>query len=50
MTVKEVAPETGIRVGTPAYWRHEGRGPAYLKIGKRVKYEPPWVWAWIEAH
>lgn len=50
MTAQEVAEETGIPVGTLAYWRHDGRGPAYLKIGKRVKYDPAVVWAWIDAH
>ena len=29
--------------------RHMGRGPAYIKEGKLVRYEPAALAAWIES-
>lgn len=34
---------------TLARWRHEGRGPAYVKSGSRVIYRGADVLAWLEA-
>ena len=34
---------------TLAHWRSEGRGPAYVKLGKRVAYRGSALNAWIEA-
>ena len=35
---------------TLATWRHEGRGPAFIKIsGKRVAYRGSDLNAWLEA-
>ena len=33
---------------TLAHWRHEGRGPAFIKIGWRVAYSGADLNAWLE--
>lgn len=48
MTTGEVAellrtPEQSVR-----FWRHAGRGPASIKVGRRVLYDRADVLAWIE--
>ena len=35
---------------TFAHWRCEGKGPAYLKIGRHVFYEGAALNAWLAAH
>ncbi len=35
----EAAGILGVRVNTLAVWAHAGRGPAYLKIGRTVRYD-----------
>ena len=37
-------------VQTLARWRHEGRGPPYIKSGSRVLYRGADVLAWLEAN
>ena len=49
MTTAEVAEATGIPAGTLQYWRHTGDGPAYMKLGRRVAYNPADVWDWLAA-
>lgn len=34
----EAAQILGVRPNTLAVWAHAGRGPAYLKIGRTVRY------------
>lgn len=34
---------------TLARWRHEGRGPAFIKSGSRVLYRGSDVLAWLES-
>ena len=34
---------------TLAHWRHERRGPAYVKLGNRVAYRGGDLNAWIES-
>jgi excisionase family DNA binding protein len=38
LTEKQVSQELGIAVRTLQKWRLEGRGPAYMKLGKSVRY------------
>lgn len=35
---------------TLAHWRHEDRGPAYVKLGARVAYRGRDLNAWLESH
>jgi hypothetical protein len=37
-------------VQTLARWRHEGRGPPYIKSGSRVLYRGADVLAWLDAN
>lgn len=39
LTTNELATMTGLAVITLQHWRAAGRGPAYLKIGRAVRYE-----------
>ena len=45
------APELDVigKRQTRARWRHEGRGPAFVKSGSRVIYHGAAVLAWLEA-
>ena len=36
--------------GTLAIWRHQGRGPRYLKFGNRVLYSGADLNAWLDEH
>jgi len=36
-------------VQTLARWRHEGKGPAYMKSGSRVVYRGSDVLSWLDA-
>ncbi len=38
LDTKQAAVFLGLRPGTLAVWRMEGRGPSYVKLGKRVVY------------
>ena len=35
---QEAAVRLGLSPGTLRNWRHLGRGPAYVKVGRRVLY------------
>lgn len=30
-------------------WRHRGLGPAYIRLGKRVRYRFTAIEAWLDA-
>lgn len=38
MTTKQAAQALGIKPGTLEIWRVRGDGPAYMKIGRAVRY------------
>lgn len=46
-TAPELRPVAAVQ--TLARWRHEGRGPAFVKSGSRVLYKSADVLAWLEA-
>jgi predicted site-specific integrase-resolvase len=35
---QEVAQQIGIAIQTMRKWRHEGIGPAHIKIGRTIRY------------
>lgn len=37
-------------LGVPANWRYQGRGPAFVKVGRHVRYRRRDVDAWIDRH
>ena len=45
-----LATELSVSVNTLNRWRLEGRGPIYIKAGRRVLYDPADVSAWLEAN
>jgi excisionase family DNA binding protein len=48
LTPEQIAQYFGISEGTLANWRSRGVGPAFLKVGKAVKYREEDVSAWLE--
>jgi excisionase family DNA binding protein len=34
----EAAARLGLKVATLRAWRHQGRGPAYVRLGRAVRY------------
>jgi predicted DNA-binding transcriptional regulator AlpA len=36
--------------GTLANWRYLGKGPRFVKVGRRVRYRRSDVEAWLELH
>ena len=46
----ELSRLTGIPEGTLAQWRYLGKGPAYVKLGKRVGYRSEDIDHWIKEN
>ncbi len=46
-SVAEVSLFLGIPVATLRAWRCQGRGPASVKLGRHVRYDPDLVRAWV---
>lgn len=40
----------GINRGTLAQWRYKGLGPRFIKTGRRVKYSPEAIEAWLDEN
>lgn len=47
LTMSELAEELRTTPSTLRYWRREGAGPQWIKIGKRVIYRRTDVEAWL---
>ena len=45
-----VAEHLGLSVQALALMRHEGTGPAYVKLGRRVRYRMSEVEAWLDSN
>ena len=50
LTTSDLALRLGLRPETITTWRHQGHGPRYVKLGRRVLYRAEDVVAWIEAN
>lgn len=48
LTTQELADLVRAPVETCRFWRHVGRGPRSVKIGRRVLYKRADVDAWLE--
>lgn len=46
---RTVAPLLGVSLSTLRNWRVAGRGPAYLKLGRKVSYPLASTLAWRDA-
>lgn len=49
LTSKQLAELLGLNPGTLRQWRHQGRGPAYLRIQNAVRYERSVVLAFLAS-
>ncbi|MFC9517535.1 helix-turn-helix transcriptional regulator [Nocardiaceae bacterium NPDC056970] len=48
LTTLDVATKCCVAPNTVEHWRAHGRGPAYVKLGNRVRYRRVDVDAWLE--
>jgi predicted site-specific integrase-resolvase len=46
---RETADELGVSVHTLKKWRVQGRGPAYVKFARHVRYRTESIAAWLES-
>ncbi|MAM36938.1 MAG: DNA-binding protein [Erythrobacter sp.] len=49
LTTDQAAPYAGVAAKTLQNWRVLGQGPAFLKIGTKVKYDPNDIDTWLAA-
>ncbi|MFW5489115.1 MAG: helix-turn-helix transcriptional regulator [Desulfovibrio sp.] len=49
LTTKEAAERLGLSPGTLEVWRCLGKGPRYIKIGRRVGYDARDLEAYVES-
>lgn len=49
MNVSEVSVRLGVSVSHLNKMRLTGRGPAFVKIGRRVAYDPDALAKWLES-
>jgi excisionase family DNA binding protein len=49
LTTSATAEVLGVPRQTLAAWRCQGKGPAYAKVGKYVRYRRADVEAWLET-
>lgn len=40
LTESEAAVRLGLKVATLRAWRHQGRGPAFVRLGRAIRYLP----------
>jgi excisionase family DNA binding protein len=50
LTPQQVSEYLGVPPGTLANWRYLGRGPAFVHLGRHVRYREVDVDEWVEAH
>jgi predicted DNA-binding transcriptional regulator AlpA len=48
-TQEQAAALLGLKPTTLAAWRHQGRGPRYLKIGRSCFYRESDIESWLDA-
>ena len=49
LTEREVADLLGLSVATLRAWRHRGKGPRFLRLGRSVRYLPSDVDDFVRA-
>ena len=49
MTPFEVSQYLGVPTGTLANWRYRGRGPAFIRVGRHVRYCAADISIWIDG-
>ncbi|WP_311209502.1 MULTISPECIES: helix-turn-helix domain-containing protein [unclassified Aeromicrobium] len=49
LTPADVGEHLRLSEKTLANWRCQGRGPAFLRVGRDIRYRPEDVLAWLEG-
>ena len=49
LTERQVAEQLGLSVATLRSWRHRGKGPRFLRLGRCVRYLPADVDEFVRA-
>ena len=49
LTERQVAEQLGLSVATLRAWRHRGKGPRFLRLGRSVRYLPADVDEFLRA-
>lgn len=49
LTAADMAAFLGVTEATLADWRYRHRGPAFVKVGRLVRYRPDDLDAWLDA-
>jgi predicted DNA-binding transcriptional regulator AlpA len=47
---KDAAPYVGYTPAAFRAWRREGRGPAYIRVGRSIRYLQRDLDAWLSTH
>jgi hypothetical protein len=50
LTEADAAGRLGLKVATLRAWRHQRRGPAFLRLGRAIRYLPADIDAFLEAN
>lgn len=50
LTPEETAALLKVTVRTLRYWREQGTGPQYVRVGRRVRYRRRDLDAWLRQH
>ncbi len=50
LTEKQLSQGTGIPCNTLRYWRANGEGPPYHRLGRSIRYRLSDVEAWLEEN
>jgi excisionase family DNA binding protein len=50
LTPEQVSEHLRVPLGTLANWRYQGRGPAFVRFGRHVRYRASDVTEWINRH
>ncbi|MGH2718639.1 MAG: helix-turn-helix transcriptional regulator [Actinomycetota bacterium] len=49
ISVEELADILGVPVNTVYKWRHRGLGPAPIRVGRFLRFDPEDVRSWLEG-
>ena len=49
LTERQVSEQLGLSVATLRAWRHRGKGPRFLRLGRSVRYLPSDVDEFVRA-
>lgn len=49
LRARSLAQQLCVTEGTLAKWRLQGHGPRFIRVGRRIAYDPADVAAWLDA-